>query len=51
MRTYNGNIVLKNRPLDLFGKKAAKEGIVGDLEKLCGFKITFEDARICRACH
>ena len=39
----NGNIVLKNHPLDLFGKKAAEEGILRDLEKFCGFKITLED--------
>ena len=42
-RNCNGNIVLKNHPLDLFGKQAAKEGILRDLEKFCGFKITFED--------
>ena len=52
-RNCNGNIVLKNHPLDLFEKKAAKEGILRDLEKFCGFKITFEDcfpARKYRAC-
>ena len=42
-RNCNGNIVLKSHPLDLFGKKADKEGILQDLEKFCGFKITFED--------
>ena len=42
-RNCNGNIVLKKHPLDLFWKKVAKEGILRDLEKFCGFKITFED--------
>ena len=53
-RTCNENIIPKNHPLDLFGPKAAKEGIVQDLEKLCGFKIAFDDgfpSRICRACY
>ena len=53
-RTCNGNIVVKNHPLDLFGQKAVEEGIVRDLEKFCGFKIAFKDgfpARICRACY
>ena len=53
-RTCNGNIILKNHPLDLFGVKVTEEGIVSDLEKFCGFKITCADgfpSRICRACY
>lgn len=53
-RTCNGNIILKNHPLDLFGVKAVEEGIVRDLEKITGLKITFDDglpSRLRRTCY
>ena len=53
-RTCNGNIILKNFPLDLFGVKATGEGIVRDLEKFCGLKVTIDDglpSRLCKNCY
>lgn len=53
-RTCNENIILKNHPLDLFGVKATEEGIVRDVEKFFGMKITRGDglpSRICKPCH
>ena len=52
-RTCNGNIILKNHPLDLFGDKAKVEKVLWDFESFFPVKMTQNDClplRICKPC-
>ena len=54
-RTCNRYIISNNHPLDLFGEKTIREGIVRDWEEFSGLKISVDDgllpSRICRSCY
>ena len=54
-RTCNRYVISNNHPLDLFGEKTIREGIVRDLEEFSGLKISDDDgllpSRICRTCY
>ena len=46
--------MIKNHPLDFFGKKASEEDVLGVLERFFELKVDTDDglpSHICRACH
>lgn len=53
-RCCNENVFAKSHPIDLYGKKAMDENLVGHIQKLTGTKLDKNDGlstKICRSCY